>query len=169
DLSCRAARASAAFDSHSGFLDAAQQDAVLCKVKLIAEPWDVGEGGYQLRNFPAGWAEWNDQYRDTVRRFWRGDEGLIGTLAGVMTGSSHIFRRKGRRPWASINFVTAHDGFTLADLVGYNEKHNDANIEDNRDGTHNNNSWNCGAEGPTDDPAVLKLRRQQRRNMLATI
>ena len=169
DLATTTARESAAFDSHSGFLDAAQQDPVLSKVKLIAEPWDIGEGGYQLGNFPAGWAEWNDQYRDTVRRFWRGDEGLIGTLAGVMTGSSHIFRRKGRRPWASINFVTAHDGFTLADLVGYNEKHNEANLEDNRDGTDNNNSWNCGAEGPTDDPAVLKLRRQQMCNMLATL
>jgi glycogen operon protein len=169
DLAVTVARERADFDSQSGFLDAVRQDPVLSRIKLIAEPWDVGEGGYQLGGFPPGWAEWNDRYRDTVRRFWKGDDGLIGELASRITGSSDIFDRKGRRTWSSINFVTAHDGFTLEDLVSYNQKHNEANLEDNRDGTDNNHSWNCGAEGSTDDPAIRKLRLQQKRNLLATL
>jgi glycogen operon protein len=157
------------YDPSSGFLDAVTQDPVLSKVKLIAEPWDIGYGGYQVGNFPPGWAEWNDRYRDTVRRFWRGDGGIVGELAGRLTGSSDIFHRRGRRPWASVNFITAHDGFTLHDLVSYNRKHNEANGEDNRDGTDNNLSWNCGVEGPTTDPAIRSLREQQKRNFLATL
>ncbi|MBK8908745.1 MAG: glycogen debranching protein GlgX [Rhodospirillales bacterium] len=157
------------FDHHCGFLDAIRQDPVLSRVKLIAEPWDVGDGGYRLGGFPPGWAEWNDRYRDTVRRFWKGETGMVAELATRITGSSDIFDTNGRRPWASVNFVTAHDGFTLADLVSYNGKHNDANRENNRDGTDNNNSWNCGVEGPTGDPAVLRLREKQRRNLFATL
>ena len=158
-----------AFDHHSGFLDAMRQDPTLSRVKLIAEPWDVGQDGYRLGGFPAGWAEWNDRYRDTVRRFWKGDEGQVGDLATRVTGSSDIFNTHGRRPWASVNFVTAHDGFTLADAVSYNAKHNEANLENNRDGTDNNNSWNCGVEGPTDDPEIRRLRLKQRRNMITTL
>ncbi len=169
DLAVTVARERAAFDSHSGFLDAVRQDPVLSRVKLIAEPWDVGEGGYQLGSFPAGWAEWNDRYRNTVRRFWKGDKGLIGELGSRLTGSSDIFDRRGRRPWASINFVTAHDGFTLEDLVSHNEKHNEANREGNRDGTNENYSWNCGVEGPTSDLDIRRLRNQQKRNLLATL
>ncbi len=169
DLAVTIARERAAFDSHSGFLDAVRQDPTLSRVKLIAEPWDVGEGGYQLGGFPPGWAEWNDRYRDTVRRFWKGDTELIGEFASRITGSSDIFEKRGRRPWASINFLTAHDGFTLEDLVSYNHKHNEANLEDNRDGTDNNNSWNCGVEGPSEDPAIRALRGQQKRNLLATL
>jgi glycogen operon protein len=157
------------FDSHSGFLDAVRQDPVLSRVKLIAEPWDVGPDGYQLGGFPPGWAEWNDRYRNTVRRFWRGDDGVIGELASRITGSSDIFDRHGRRPMESVNFITAHDGFTLNDLVSYNEKHNEANQEDNKDGTNENYSWNCGVEGPTDDPHILELRARQRRNFMATL
>ncbi len=157
------------FDNHSGFLDAMRQDPVLSRVKLIAEPWDVGDGGYRLGGFPAGWAEWNDRYRDTVRRFWKSDEGEVPELASRITGSSDLFDSHGRRTWATVNFVTAHDGFTLADAVSYNDKHNEANQEDSRDGTDNNNSWNCGAEGPTDDPEILRLRIKQRRNMMATL
>jgi glycogen operon protein len=157
------------FDHHSGFLDAIRQDPTLSRVKLIAEPWDVGDGGYRLGGFPAGWAEWNDRYRDTVRRFWKGDGGVMPDFATRITGSSDIFNSHGRRPWASVNFVTAHDGFTLADTVAYNDKHNEANLEDNRDGTSNNNSWNCGAEGETDDPEIKALRVRQRRNMLTTL
>jgi glycogen operon protein len=145
------------------------QDPVLAQVKLIAEPWDLGEGGYQVGNFPAGWAEWNDKYRDTIRRYWRGDGGLIGEFARRLTGSSDLYGRSGRRPHASINFVTAHDGFTLRDLVSYNDKHNEANGEDNRDGHNENLSWNCGVEGPTDDPQVRALRARQSRNLLATL
>ena len=152
-----------------GFLDAVAQDPMLSRVKLIAEPWDTGMGGYQVGNFPPGWSEWNDQYRDTTRRFWKGDEGQLAALASRFSGSADIYHRRGRRPWASINFVTAHDGFTLRDLVSYNQKHNEANKEDNRDGTNNNNSWNCGVEGPTDDPQIKRLRRQQMRNFLATL
>jgi isoamylase len=169
DLATTLARETADFDQHSGFLDAVQQDPVLSQVKLIAEPWDVGEGGYRLGGFPPGWAEWNDRYRDTVRRFWKGEPGQLGELASRMTGSSDVFDRKGRRPWASVNFVTAHDGFTLQDLVSYSYKHNEANGEANRDGTDNSHSWNCGAEGPTDDPEILRLREQQKRNLLATL
>jgi glycogen operon protein len=142
---------------------------VLSQVKLIAEPWDVGEGGYQVGNFPVLWAEWNGEYRDTMRRFWKGDEGQAGALGYRLTGSSDLYARSGRRPYASINFVTAHDGFTLHDLVSYNDKHNEANGEGNRDGSDNNLSWNCGVEGPTDDPAVLALRARQMRNVLATL
>jgi glycogen operon protein len=158
-----------AFDDHSGFLDATRQDPVLSRVKLIAEPWDVGNGGYRLGGFPAGWAEWNDRYRDTVRCFWKGDANVLADLATRMTGSSDLFDTHGRRPWASVNFVTAHDGFTLADVVSYNGKHNDANKENNQDGTDNNNSWNCGAEGPTTDKSILQLRRKQQKNLLATL
>ena len=145
------------------------QDPALSAVKLIAEPWDPGAGGYQVGNFPPGWAEWNDQYRDTVRKFWKGDEGLLPVFASRFSGSADIHGRRGRRPWASINLVTAHDGFTLRDLVSYNEKHNDANKEDNRDGSDNNNSWNCGVEGRTDDLRIAVLRRRQMRNFLTTL
>ena len=169
DLTTTLGREGHGFDPHSGFFDAVMQDPVLSQVKLIAEPWDVGYGGYQLGNYPPGWAEWNDRYRDTVRRFWRGDGGLIGELASRLTGSADLFQRQGRRPWSSVNFVTAHDGFTLNDLVSYQQKHNLANGEDNRDGTDNNNSWNCGAEGPSDDARVRALRTQQKRNFLATL
>ena len=156
------------FAQDSIFFDAVRQDPVLAQVKLIAEPWDLGPNGYQLGNFPPGWAEWNAHYRDTVRRFWKGDDGLIADLASRLAGSSDIFGRYGRRPWASTNFVTAHDGFTLEDLVSYNEKHNEANGEDNRDGHDANFSWNCGVEGPTDDPEIRVLRRRQKRNFFAT-
>jgi glycogen operon protein len=142
---------------------------VLSSVKLIAEPWDTGPGGYQVGNFPPGWAEWNDQYRDTVRRFWKGDDGQVPSLASRISGSADIYAQRGRRPWASVNFATAHDGFTLRDLVSYNEKHNEANKEDNRDGNDNNHGWNCGVEGETDKPDVLALRRRQVRNFLATL
>ena len=169
DLASTLAREHEGFDHHCGFLDAMRQDPVLTRVKLIAEPWDVGLGGYQLGGFPAGWAEWNDRYRDTVRRFWKSDDGQAAELATRITGSSDIFNNHGRRPWSSVNFVTAHDGFTLADAVSYDGKHNDANQEGNRDGTDNNNSWNCGAEGPTNDPEIHRLRLKQRRNMMATL
>jgi glycogen operon protein len=142
---------------------------VLSQVKLIAEPWDLGEGGYQVGNFPVLWAEWNGIYRDNVRSFWRGDAGQIDDLAFRLTGSSDLYERGGRRPYASINFVTAHDGFTLADLTSYNEKHNEANHEDNRDGHDHNISWNCSVEGPSDDPEILALRARQQRNFLATL
>ena len=157
------------FDPHGGFLDAIGQDPVLSRVKLIAEPWDLGEQGYRLGGFPPGWAEWNDRFRDVVRRFWRGDQGQVAELASRLTGSSDVFGRHGRRPWASVNFVTAHDGFTLQDLVSYKEKHNEANGEDNRDGSDANWSANYGIEGPTDDPAIASLRARQQRNMLATL
>jgi glycogen operon protein len=169
DLTSTLAREEWGFDPGGGFLDTVRQDPVLSQVKLIAEPWDVGPGGYRLGGFPPGWAEWNDRYRDTVRRFWRGDPGTMPELAARLTGSADIFERRGRRPWSSINFVTAHDGFTLADLVAYNGKHNLANQEDNRDGTDANHSWNHGVEGPTDNPAILELRARQRRNLLATL
>ncbi|MGF1509805.1 MAG: glycogen debranching protein GlgX [Myxococcota bacterium] len=169
DLTTTLARVGGAYDENAGFLDTVAQDPVLAGTKLIAEPWDTGPDGYQVGNFPPGWAEWNDQYRDTIRRFWKGDGGQLGTFAGRLSGSADIYDRRGRRPWSSINFVTAHDGFTLRDLVSYNDKHNEANLEDNRDGSDNNNSWNCGAEGPTDDPEVEKLRRQQMRNFISTL
>ena len=169
DLASTLARVNGPFDEHAGFLDAVAQDPVLASVKLIAEPWDTGLGGYQVGSFPPGWAEWNDQYRDTVRKYWKGDEGQLAALASRISGSADIYNHRGRRPWASINFVTAHDGFTLHDLVSYNQKHNEANKEDNRDGSDNNNSWNCGVEGPTDSPKVLALRRRQMRNFLATL
>jgi isoamylase len=169
DLATTLARVGGPFDEHASFLDAVAQDPVLASVKLIAEPWDTGLGGYQVGHFPPGWSEWNDQYRDTVRRFWKGDEGQLPALASRLSGSADIYNDRGRRPWASVNFVTAHDGFTLRDLVSYDQKHNEANKEDNRDGSDNNNSWNCGAEGPTDDPEILALRRRQMRNFLTTL
>lgn len=153
----------------SGFFDIIHQDPVLSQVKLIAEPWDVGEGGYQVGNFPVLWTEWNGKYRDCMRKYWKGDEGKIGEFAARLTGSSDLYQHDGKRPYASINFITAHDGFTLNDLVSYNEKHNDANGEGNNDGDTNNNSWNCGAEGPTSDGGVQALRRRQMRNFLATL
>jgi isoamylase len=169
DLAATLARELHEVDRLGAFLDIIHQDPILSQVKLIAEPWDLGEGGYQVGKFPVGWAEWNDRYRDVVRSYWKGDSGTIGELAYRITGSSDLYARSGRRPYASINFVTAHDGFTLQDLVSYNEKHNEANGEDNRDGSDNNRSWNCGAEGPTDDPAIKKLRAQQKRNFIATL
>jgi glycogen operon protein len=151
------------------FFDVISQDPVLSRVKLIAEPWDVGAGGYQVGNFPPGWAEWNDKYRDTMRAYWKGDGGLIGEFARRATGSSDLYEGSGRTPFSSINFITAHDGFTLNDLVSYNDKHNEANREDNRDGHSHNRSWNCGVEGSTDDPAVNDLRQRQMRNFIATL
>ena len=153
----------------SSFFDTIHQDPVLQNVKLIAEPWDVGEGGYQVGNFPVLWAEWNGKYRDTVRRFWKGDAGVLSDFAYRITGSSDLYQYDGRKPYASINFVTAHDGFTLCDLVSYNEKHNEANGDDNRDGADNNESWNMGVEGPTDDAAINELRERQTRNFLTTL
>jgi glycogen operon protein len=169
DLASALARELHEVDRLGAFFDVLRQDPVLNAVKLIAEPWDLGEGGYQVGNFPPGWAEWNDKYRDSMRAYWRGDGGLIGEFARRFTGSSDLYGRSGRRPHASINFVTAHDGFTLRDLVSYDAKHNEANLDDNRDGTDNNRSWNCGVEGPTDDPGVLALRERQSRNLLATL
>jgi isoamylase len=169
DLAPTLGRRDDEFTRSSGFLAAVQQDPVLARVKLIAEPWDVAHGGYQLGNFPAGWSEWNDRYRDAVRRFWQGNDGMIPEIASRLTGSSDIFNRDGRRPRSGVNFVTAHDGFTLSDLVSYDHKHNDANLEGNRDGHDANYSWNCGAEGPTEDPGIRHLRAQQKRNLLATL
>ena len=168
DLAATLARELHEVDRLGAFLDIIHQDPILSQVKLIAEPWDLGEGGYQVGKFPVGWAEWNDKYRDVVRSYWKGDGGLIGELAYRITGSSDLYARSGRKPYASINFVTAHDGFTLHDLVSYNSKHNEANGEENRDGSDNNRSWNCGVEGPTDDPEVNRLRARQKRNFMAT-
>ncbi len=151
------------------FFDIIHQDPVLSQLKLIAEPWDVGPGGYQVGNFPVLWTEWNGKYRDCVRSFWKGDGGTVSEFATRFSGSSDLYKDDGRKPYASINFVTCHDGFTLADLVAYDGKHNEANGEDNRDGADDNRSWNCGAEGPTDDPAILELRLRQRRNFIATL
>jgi glycogen operon protein len=169
DLAATLAREMHEVDNLGAFFDILRQDPVLSRVKLIAEPWDLGEGGYQVGKFPVGWAEWNDKYRDTMRGYWKGDGGKIGDFAWRLTGSSDLYGGSGRRPYASVNFITAHDGFTLHDLVSYNDKHNEANGEDNRDGNDNNVSWNCGAEGPTDDAEILRLREQQKRNMLATL
>jgi len=169
DLCSTLAREHGNFDRGSAFLDTMRQDPVLSRVKLIAEPWDVGPYGYQLGGFPPGWAEWNAAFRDTVRRFWKGDPGILPELANRVSGSSDIFGHQGRRPWASINFVTAHDGFNIRDLVSYNDKHNEANGEDNRDGHNANFSWDCGAEGETDDPDILALRERQTRNFFATM
>jgi glycogen operon protein len=169
DLASTLAREFYDVDRLSAFFDLVQQDPVISQVKLIAEPWDVGPGGYQVGNFPPQWSEWNGRYRDTVRDFWRGEPGTLGEFASRLTGSSDLYQHDGRRPYASINFVTAHDGFTLADLVSYNEKHNEANGEQGNDGESHNRSWNCGVEGPTDDPAVLELRVRQRRNFIATL
>ena len=169
DLCTTLAREAPNFDLGSGFLDAVRQDPVLSRVKMIAEPWDVGPDGYQLGNFGPGWSEWNDRYRDSTRRFWRGDEGVLPELAARLAGSADFFDRRARRPSSSINFVAAHDGFTLADLVTYEHKHNEANGEDNRDGHNENYSVNYGIEGPTDDPGINALRRRHRRNLLTTL
>ena len=169
DLASTLARQFHEVDKLSAFFDIIHQDPVLSRVKLIAEPWDVGEGGYNVGGFPPLWSEWNGRYRDTVRDFWRGEPSTLGEFASRITGSSDLYQHTGRTPVASVNFVTAHDGFTLADLVSYNEKHNEANGEEGRDGEPNNRSWNCGAEGPTDDSEVLAIRHRQVRNFLTTI
>ncbi|HJX00943.1 MAG TPA: glycogen debranching protein GlgX [Terriglobales bacterium] len=169
DLASTLARELYEVDRLSAFFDVIHQDPIISQVKLIAEPWDVGEGGYQVGNFPVLWAEWNGKYRDTVRKYWKGDEGQLSDLAYRFTGSSDLYQNDGRKPSASINFVTAHDGFTLEDLVSYNDKHNEANGENNQDGANDNSSWNMGAEGPTDDPAILCTRERQKRNFLATL
>jgi len=169
DLASTLAREFYDVDRLSVFFDLVQQDPVISQVKLIAEPWDVGPGGYQVGNFPPLWSEWNGKYRDTVRDFWRGEPGTLGEFASRIAGSSDLYQNDGRRPFASINFVTAHDGFTLRDLVSYNDKHNEANGEDGNDGESHNRSWNCGVEGPTDDAAVLALRDRQQRNFITTL
>jgi glycogen operon protein len=169
DLATILGREPYGFDQGGGFLDCCRQDPVLSQVKLIAEPWDLGPGGYQVGAFPPGWAEWNDRFRDGVRAYWRGDDAMVGDLASRLAGSADLFNERGRRPWASVNFVTAHDGFTLNDLVSYNDKHNEANGEDNRDGSSHNLSFNHGAEGPTTDSAIRAVRERQKRNLLATL
>ena len=169
DLAATLVRGEVGISKYSAFLAIIHQDPVLSQVKLIAEPWDIGEGGYLVGNFPVLWAEWNGKYRDTVRRYWKGDDWQVAELAYRLSGSSDLYRSSGKRPYASINFITAHDGFTLHDLVSYNSKHNEANGEGNRDGDNHNSSWNCGAEGPTDDPKINALRQRQRRNFLATL
>jgi glycogen operon protein len=169
DLAATLARQFHEVDRLSAFFDLIQQDPVISQVKLIAEPWDVGDGGYQVGNFPPLWSEWNGKFRDSIRDYWRQGGTPIGELAERLTGSSDLYQGNGRSPFASINFVTSHDGFTLADLTSYNEKHNEANGEGGRDGTDDNRSWNCGAEGPSDDPGVQQLRRRQVRNLLATL
>jgi len=168
DLGTILAREPGGFDTHNGFMKAVMQDPVLAEVKLIAEPWDCGPGGYQVGGFPPGWAEWNDKFRDTVRDYWRG-EATPAALAPRLCGSPDVFARRGRQPWASVNFITAHDGFTLNDLVSYNDKHNEANGEENRDGHSHNRSWNHGAEGPDVDEPVRALRKRQMKNLLATL
>ena len=169
DLASTLARDHQGVNKLHAFFEIIHQDPVLSQVKLIAEPWDVGEGGYQVGNFPVLWAEWNGKYRDAMRSFWKGDEGRVGEVAYRLTGSPDLYQHNGRRPYASINFVTAHDGFTLSDLVSYNKKHNELNGDDNSDGDNNNQSWNCGVEGPTDDPKINALRERQRRNFLMTL
>ena len=169
DLASTLARELHEVDRLSAFFDILHQDPILSQTKLIAEPWDVGEGGYQVGNFPVGWAEWNGKYRDTIRRYIKGDGGQMAELAYRLTGSSDLYSTSGRRPFASVNFVTAHDGFTLHDLVSYNDKHNEANGENNQDGTNDNDSWNCGVEGPSNDPAILELRERQKRNFLTLL
>ena len=159
DLAASLGRAAADFDPNAAFLDAVAQDPVLSRVKHIAEPWDVGAGGYDVGAFPSGWSEWNGRYRDSVRDFWRSREGALADFATRISGSSDLYGHGGRRPTASINLVTAHDGFCLADLVAYDAKHNEANGEGNRDGADDNRSWNCGVEGPTDDPGVARAAR----------
>jgi len=169
DLAATLARTLHDVDKLSAFFDIIQQDPIISQVKLIAEPWDVGMGGYQVGNFPPQWSEWNGMYRDSVRDYWRGADRTLGELANRFTGSSDLYENTRRRPHASVNFITCHDGFTLRDLVSYNHKHNEANKEDNRDGSDDNRSWNCGTEGPTDDPQVCELRSRQQRNFLATL
>lgn len=169
DLGTILGREPEGFDPRGGFFDAIGQDPLLSKVKLIGEPWDIGPGGYQVGGFPPGWAEWNDKYRDTVRDYWKGTEGMMGDFAARVTGSGDVYDIRGRRPWSGVNFITAHDGFTLNDVVSYNEKHNEANGEDNKDGHSDNRSFNYGAEGPTDDPGIKAVRERQKRNLLATL
>jgi glycogen operon protein len=169
DLASALARELHEVDRLGAFFDIVRQDPVLSQVKLIAEPWDLGEGGYQVGNFPGGWTEWNDKYRDAMRAYWKGDGGVIGEFARRLTGSSDLYEQSGRRPHASINFITAHDGFTLRDLVSYEHKHNEANLEDNRDGHNNNLSWNSGVDGDTEDAGINALRAQRSRNFLATL
>jgi glycogen operon protein len=169
DLASALGREEHLVDAHSGFFDILLQDPILSQVKLIAEPWDLGEGGYMVGKFPAPWSEWNGKYRDCIRRYWKGDDGLLAEFAYRLTGSPDLYQHQGKAPRASINFVTVHDGFTLNDLVSYNEKHNEANGEENRDGDSHNNSWNCGVEGPTDDVKINELRERQKRNFLATL
>jgi isoamylase len=169
DLAATLARELHDVDRLSSFFDLIQQDPIINRVKLIAEPWDIGEGGYQVGNFPPLWSEWNGKYRDCVRDFWRGTEQTLAEFGSRFTGSSDLYQGTARRPYASINFITAHDGFTLNDLVSYNDKHNEANGEENRDGESHNRSWNCGAEGPSDDPQIVRLRQRQLRNFLATL
>ena len=169
DLAAALARELYEVDHLSAFFDIIHQDPVLSRVKLIAEPWDLGEGGYQVGNFPVGWAEWNGRYRDSVRALWKDRSTGMAEFATRLAGSSDLYERSGRKPRASVNFITCHDGFTMQDLVSYNGKHNEANGEENRDGTDDNKSWNCGAEGPTDDPGVLALRERQKRNLMATL
>ena len=169
DLASSLARGLHEVDRLSAFFDLIQQDPLISQVKLIAEPWDLADGGYQVGNFPALWSEWNGRYRDCVRRFWKGDGGVVSEFATRLCGSSDLYETSNRRPGASVNFVTAHDGFTLHDLVSYNQKHNEANLEDNRDGENHNLSWNCGAEGPTADPAINELRARKMRSLLATM
>src|SRR5690349_2524420 len=169
DLASTLARELYDVDRLSAFFDIIQQDPIISQVKLIAEPWDVGEGGYQVGNFPPLWSEWNGKYRDVLRRYWKGDDGVLSELGYRLTGSSDLYKRDGRRPSASINFITAHDGFTLNDLVSYNDKHNEANGENNADGANDNRSWNCGEEGPTENEEVNALRARQQRNFLTTL
>jgi isoamylase len=169
DLASALARELHEVDRLGSFFDTIGQDPVLSQVKLIAEPWDIGSGGYQVGNFPPGWNEWNDKYRDTLRAYWKGDGGVLPDVARRLTGSADLYEASGRKPNASINFITAHDGFTLEDLVSYNDKHNEANGDDNRDGHNHNLSWNCGTEGPTDDPEILTLRTRQKLNLLASL
>jgi isoamylase len=169
DLASALARELHEVDRLGAFFDIIHQDPVISRAKLIAEPWDLGEGGYQVGRFPVGWTEWNGKYRDAIRSYWKGEGGLIGEMASRLSGSSDLYGHSGRRPYASVNFVTAHDGFTLADLVSYDRKHNEANLDDNHDGEDHNRSWNCGVEGPTDAPQVLALRARQKRNFLATL
>jgi glycogen operon protein len=169
DLASSLGRERREFEGNARFFDAVLQDPTLSHLKLIAEPWDIGAGGYRLGGFPPGWAEWNGRYRDDIRSYWKGDQDVLPKMASGLLGSADLFDSRGRRPWSSINFVTAHDGFTLADLVAYDRKHNEANGEDNKDGHDDNRSWNCGQEGPTDDPGILDLRDRMRRNFMATL
>ena len=169
DLAATLVRGENDINKYSAFLAIIHQDPVLSQVKLIAEPWDIGMGGYLVGNFPVLWTEWNGRYRDTVRKYWKGDDAQVGELANRLSGSSDLYQTNGKRPYASINFITSHDGFSLNDLVSYNDKHNEANGEKNNDGDNSNHSWNCGVEGPTDDEAIITLRHRQRRNFLATL
>lgn len=169
DLASALARELFEVDKLSAFFDVINQDPVISQVKLIAEPWDLGEGGYQVGNFPPGWTEWNGKYRDTIRRYWKGEGGMMGEFATRLSGSSDLYESDGRRPFASINFITCHDGFTLEDLVSYNQKHNELNLENNTDGTNDNHSWNSGVEGPSDDVNILEFRERQKRNLLSTL